>query len=415
MVKQIWALTRKDLKLWLQEPAQWLGVLLTPILFIAILGQVFGSSGTPTMTILAVNEDTGRAGKQVIELLDREKTLVLEPVASRAEADQRVGRGERMAALVIPAGFSAALLTDAGGQLLIIVDPARQQQAGLVVGQVRAATASLLIDAEVTRGVSNAFARGMALLDVTGDRIITTTLDVNDLQKFVTAALKGVVASQVQDAMDAPLVAVERAAINVTDPSLVPPSLFDHLTPGYALFFAFFLMGDMAEVIWKERLSGAFRRLLTTPAPRWVLVLGKVLPYLVIVVVQMLAVFGISTLLFDFDLGESFVALGLMVGTIATTLVGMGIMLATLIRSEAQLGSLPNLINLSFAVISGAMFPSIRIAGLEQLTPHYWAIAGLQDIFARNRGVAAILPEVGVLLTMAVIFFAVGIWRFKFE
>jgi hypothetical protein len=79
-----------------------------------------------------------------------------------------VGDGSRMAAIVIPPAFSEAILTDAGGKIEVIVDPAREQESGVVIGQVQAATAGLLIDAEVTRGVRQAFSGGGDLFGLDG-------------------------------------------------------------------------------------------------------------------------------------------------------------------------------------------------------------------------------------------------------
>ena len=152
MLRQIWAITRNELKLAAQYPAQWALVVLTPIVFIAVMGSVFGATGTPTVAVYLVDEDGGRVSRQIISALRDEPTLAIERLATRAEADARVGAGERMAAIVLPAGLSDAVVTPEGGQIEVIVDPAREQTAGIVIGQVQAATAPMLIDAEVTRG-----------------------------------------------------------------------------------------------------------------------------------------------------------------------------------------------------------------------------------------------------------------------
>ena len=105
----------------------------------------------------------------------------------------------------------------------------------------------------------------------------------------------------------------------------------------------------------------------------------------------------------------------LMTVSAAAVVVGMGIMIASVVRSEGQAGALPDLVVISMAVVSGAMFPSIRIPGLMYVTPHYWAIQGFQDLMMRGLGVNAVLDEAGILLGMAAILFAVGVARFKFE
>ncbi len=109
MLKQIWAITRKDLKLFAQQPGQWAIIFLTPFLFIVIMGQIFGDGGTPTVAIYAVNEDSGESGQQVIERLEDSANLEVQVLDSRDEADQRVGKGQRMAAVIVPDGFTTAM------------------------------------------------------------------------------------------------------------------------------------------------------------------------------------------------------------------------------------------------------------------------------------------------------------------
>jgi ABC-2 type transport system permease protein len=46
------------------------------------------------------------------------------------------------------------------------------------------------------------------------------------------------------------------------------PTIFDYLVPGYSVFFAFFLMGLMAETVFQERISGALRRIFSLPIRR---------------------------------------------------------------------------------------------------------------------------------------------------
>jgi ABC-2 type transport system permease protein len=47
--------------------------------------------------------------------------------------------------------------------------------------------------------------------------------------------------------------------------------------------------------------------------------------------------------------------------------------------------------------------------------PTTWAMLGFKAVIVRGAGVADVLPYAGVLLGFAVVFFAAGIWRFRFE
>jgi hypothetical protein len=42
-------------------------------------------------------------------------------------------------------------------------------------------------------------------------------------------------------------------------------------------------------------------------------------------------------------------------------------------------------------------------------------VEGIQNVIARGMGIEGVLMQSGVLLGMAVLFFVIGAWRFKFE
>ena len=412
MLRQIWAMTRKEIKLAAEYRGQWLLVFLTPLIFIAVMGATFGNAGVPTVAIYLVNEDEGRLGRQVVNALRDEPTLALDILPNRAEADRRVGNGERMAAVVIPAGFSQAVLTDDVGQIEDITDPAREQTDGIERGQVQAATAPLLIDAEVERGVRNAFNTAPETFGFTDADLQEAGIDLAAVTKFLTAAIKGVVASQVQDAIDNPLVRIDVQPATDAAPRQAP-TIFDYLVPGYSVFFAFFLMGLMAETVFQERISGALRRIFSLPIGRVPFLVGKALPYSLIAMLQIVIVFGVSTLLFPYDLGEAPLALVLLIVATGLSVGGLGILVAVLVRSEGQANSIPTLLTLVMAAISGALFPSIQVPGLAQLTPHYWAVQGFLTVTALRGDLAAVLPNLGALLAIALTTFIIAVWRFR--
>lgn len=414
LLRQIWAITEKELKLWAQERSQWLLVFLTPLVFIAIMGSVFGSGGAPAVAVYLVNEDTGRVGKQVVDALEDTRTLAVETLASRAEADRRVGDGERMAAIIVPSGLSAAAVTDAGATIEVIVDPAREQSAGMVLGQVQAATAPLLVDAEVTRGVHKAFNTAPELLGISATGVVSSGLDLVAVEKFLTAALKGVVASQVQDALEDPLVGVAAQPAAETTSS-ARPTIYDYLVPGYTAFFAFFLMGMMADTLLAERVSGTLRRMFSMPVGRAGFLLGKSVPYALIAILQIVVVMGVSSVAFAFDLGQSPPAFALMAVASGVSVAGLGAMIAVLVRTEGQANSLPNLLTIGMAVVSGAMFPTIRVPVLEWFTPQYWIVQGFLKVTALDAGLAQIAPDAAMLLALGLGFFAIGLWRFTYE
>ena len=115
----------------------------------------------------------------------------------------------------------------------------------------------------------------------------------------------------------------------------------------------------------------------------------------------------------EFDLGEAPLALGLLIVATGLSVGGLGILVSVLVRSEGQANSIPALLTLTMAAVSGALFPSIQAPGLSQLTPHYWAIQGFLNVTALHGDLSSILPNLSALLAIAFGAFGVAVWRFK--
>ncbi|MHB1295019.1 MAG: ABC transporter permease [Anaerolineae bacterium] len=407
---RIWSLTRKDLKLFAQQPGEWLLVFLTPFLFIAIMGAAFGGGGSPTVALYAVDEDNSVSSREVLHTLVNAPGLEVSVVEHRADADRLVGRGERMAALVIPLGFEQALHTPAGAGLTVIVDPAQSERAAIVSGLAGSALAPFRLAAELNRA-----AEGNVEVSVGGPAERET--DYQDaLSGFMAAAIKSQVAAEIQETLEDPLIRValqDTAGLETGATAARTPTLMEYLVPGYSLTFAFFLLNTLALSISKERSQGTFRRLLSMPANRAVLLVGKGLPFFVVALAQMVLVALVSHYVFRMDLGDAPGALILLAAATSAALVGLGLFLASLARTAGAGGGLASLLTIIMAAVSGSLFPGIRVPLLEYATPHYWALNGFQDVVTRGMGLQGALLPIAVLCVMATAFAALGVRRLR--
>jgi ABC-2 type transport system permease protein len=66
------------------------------------------------------------------------------------------------------------------------------------------------------------------------------------------------------------------------------------------------------------------------------------------------------------------------------------------------------------AWLPGEMFPQAVRTAMKVL-PTAWAMQGFNDLVIRGKGLVDILPSAGVLLGFAVVFFAIGVLRFRYE
>lgn len=199
------------------------------------------------------------------------------------------------------------------------------------------------------------------------------------------------------------------------------PNVVEQNVPGWLLFGVFFIAQVLAGSLARERADGTFRRLLAAPVSRAGALLGKVAPFLLVNLGQVAVMTTVGVLVLPL-LGAPRLALGghaaAMLGiTLAASLTatGLGLLLATVER-VAGFGSL---LVVTMAALGGVMVPRRvmphALAELGLLTPHAWALDGYQQVLVRGAGLPGVLPNLAALLAFAIAFFALALWRFRWE
>jgi ABC-2 type transport system permease protein len=120
--------------------------------------------------------------------------------------------------------------------------------------------------------------------------------------------------------------------------------------------------------------------------------------------------------------------LGLVALTLALALAatGLGMLIGSLARTQKQAGAIGTILSFVLFFASGATANTIGRTGIEsgleglgfyvsQLTPHARAYDGYSQLMLQGAGVVDILPNILVLFGFGVVFFLVGLWRFKYE
>jgi ABC-2 type transport system permease protein len=174
-----------------------------------------------------------------------------------------------------------------------------------------------------------------------------------------------------------------------------------------------------AEVFVNERLGGTLRRLVITPTRKAVILAGKCLGRFTLGLTQMALLVGFGALVLGVNWGNNPWALLIMLVAFGLTGTALGVMLGAFARTRSQASGLTILFSMLLAALGGAWWPLEITPQAYQnavsLLPSTWAMRGFTDVIVRGQGVSAILPEAGILLGFAVLFFVVGIWKLKFE
>lgn len=363
-----------------------------------------------TVRVFVVNDDTGPYGRQVADTLAQMTMLDVEVLDSAEEADRRVGEGERAAAIMIPAGFSAAIDAYEPGQVDVVVDPAQGSIADVVVGLANYAASPVSTEGELLQG-TRTFLGQLGLLEDAPPEVI----------RAVEAQTVGAIMAQLQAMQSDPPIAVVAEGVGV-DPE--PINLLDTFMPAFAVMFAFFLVGHIGQTFHRERDEGTYRRLLASPLSRSSIIAGPMVAYVIIVVLQVVFLFGIGAGLFKLDIGDSL--LGLLVVSLALglTVATLGLLMGVVTRTGRQADTLGTLIAFVLPFISG-IFPmnSVEpaylsggtVATIGMFIPHMHAAEGYRLVMTGEGSIETVLVQVAALLVFAAVFFVLAARRLRFS
>jgi ABC-2 type transport system permease protein len=199
--------------------------------------------------------------------------------------------------------------------------------------------------------------------------------------------------------------------------AVVRPSATEQNVPAYTVFGVFFIVLPLAAGFIREKHEGTFQRILAAPISKTTLLVGKLLPYYLVNLLQIGLMFTVGAVFFSIQTGN-LCALILISLALAACANGLGLMVAALGRTEAQIGALGVFFAVVLSAVGGMMVPAFVMPEvmetLSRLTPHAWALSGYHDVMLRGLGLADVLKEAVVLLGFAAFFFLMALWRFRF-
>ncbi len=190
-------------------------------------------------------------------------------------------------------------------------------------------------------------------------------------------------------------------------------------TFGQLITWVFIPLIGLSAMFADERERGTLRRLLITPTRKTLYIGSTVLGQVLTAVLQMAILVSFGFFALGMSLGNSFIALALIITCTALAGAALGTMLGTFVKTSGQATGLSILIGMVMAMMGGCWYPielfpeAVRTA--TKIFPTTWAMQGFMDITVRGQGLAGVWVECLVLLGFTVVFFLVGVWRFKYE
>ena len=169
--------------------------------------------------------------------------------------------------------------------------------------------------------------------------------------------------------------------------------------------------------IVRERERGTLEQLLVTPVRPFGLMLGKLVPYGLIGIVETLTVLTVMRLVFDVPInGSLWLLLALSILFLFTALA-IGLLISTKAQSQMQALQLAWLIMLPSVLLSGFMFPRdsmpivMQVVGYLVPATHFMEI--IRGIVLRGATLVDLLPEVITLVVMGILLLILSAFRFR--
>jgi ABC-2 type transport system permease protein len=363
-LQRVIALTKKEMKKTVREPAVLFMIFLFPIIFVFAFGSAFGGGEQPTYNIGVVNTDQGtpeNASQTLLAAMSSTKILNLQTYAENSIAQNDLSQGSIQAIMIIPNDFSQSF--------------ASYQAAPK--------------DPDVWRNVT-----------------VTLYLDKGSLvaTQAIPPIIQQILLSMTGQSQQAPISPFRLEIASLVEVKV--PSTLDFFAPGMFTFASIFLIMMVAGSFTQDRENGMMKRIRITPTTPTEFMTSQVVSYMIIALIQAALVFAMTYVMgFRPQVGMPIFAFAfVLVLLFSLSNIGFGLITATIAKTSGAatgisfLFLLPQLFLGTF--VGATLSSAAQIAG--KFVPSYYVTDALTSLFLRG---AAITSTIVLLDTIIVIVF----------
>jgi drug efflux transport system permease protein len=358
-------------------------VIVAPIMQLTMLGYA-ATTDVRNVPIVVADGDRSPRSRELIARFDASANFtVIETVTAVTEVEPYLERGRAWLALAIPAGYGEAIEGQRPVRLQVVADGTDSNSTTVALGY-----ATSLI----------------------GGYVQGLTAAPNLARGFSPASADSGTPAGSPAAAPEPIDARIRVWFN---PQL--ESRF-FMIPGVLALVLLVVTANLASMaIVREKELGTLEQLNVTPLRRWELIVGKLLPYGLIAMVDVLLVVAVAVFWFEVPLRGSFALLLAMSLIYVVCTLALGLFISTVSETQQQAMMTATFFFLTPMIyLSGFIFPienmPAAIQPLTYLIPLRYFLVIVRGIFLKGIGLDLLWPQAAALtawglamLTLAVV------------
>ncbi|CAG0947392.1 Linearmycin resistance permease protein LnrM [Anaerolineae bacterium] len=394
---RIFYIAQKDIVQLLRDRKTFLFLLIMPVTFTLLFGYAFGGFSNNTsdarLPVGLLDQDSSRLSNKLRELLSASEVIRLDAISTREVADleQLVAENKLAAAIVVPPGYSRAMLAGKPARLTLIADTS--VSAGMTIQTEVAAIANRLDSAAQTATIMERVIGKRAPFEYALERALSAWKNPPIAVEETTSSL---LSSEKQNNGNASLA---------------------HSSPGMMLQFAIAGLLTAAQVIVTERKTRALQRLLTTATRHVHILLGHYAAIFALILVQFLVLISFGWLVLRVNYMREPGAILLVACSAALCIAALGLLIGVLAQSEEQAAIFSLVPMFVLSGLGGAWVPlevtDATFQMIGHLSPVAWAMDGFKNISIRGLGIESVWLPASALIGYAVLFFFLAAWRFR--
>lgn len=222
----------------------------------------------------------------------------------------------------------------------------------------------------------------------------------------------GDIRTEVEGLLDEPALQVTTSTLDGTEEFQYDNQL--QLLFGMTLFFSVYTIMFSLMKIVEEKRSGTWNRLILSPVGKKEIYLGHLAYSFVIGYFQILMIFLLFKYVFNFDVGDRFGAILLIIACYTFAIVALSMLVMGLVSRPQQLQAVVPIIATGMAMIGGAFWPielvsNDMLLAISRVLPITYGLEALKGVAIYDRSWSELAEPISIMLLFGVVCMGIGI------